>query len=224
MSKIALIGKKLGMTSVFENGNVVPVTLLKVLPNVVVGIRNYGNKCGLVLAGNGEIKDKKINKPQLMELQKNNIKPHTNIKEFAFDSEIKFSPNTEMCIGDYLINAKVDVRGTTIGKGFQGVMKRYGFGGMPASHGHSLSHRSLGSTGNRTLPGRVFKGKKMPGHMGNVNICIQNLVICAVDKENNIIAVKGSIPGKANSVVYITDAVKAVVDNKNVVNGLSCEG
>ena len=224
MSKIALIGKKLGMTSIFENGKVVPITLLKVLPNVVVDVRKYDNKYGLVLAGNEEIKDKKVNKPQLVELQKKGIKAHREVKEFEFDNEIKFTPNTEMVIGDYLMNAVVDVRGATIGKGFQGAMKRWGFGGMPASHGHSLSHRSLGSTGNRTLPGRVFKGKKMPGHMGNVNICIQNLKICVVDKENNIIAVRGSIPGKANSVVYITDAVKAIVENKSIVNGLSCEG
>ena len=224
MSKIALIGKKLGMTNVFDNDKVVPVTLLKVLPNVVVDVRNYGNKYGLVLAGNEEIADRKVNKPQLVELQKKGVKPHREVKEFEFDNEIKFAPNTAMPVGDYLMNAVVDIRGTTIGKGFQGAMKRYGFGGMPASHGHSLSHRSLGSTGNRTLPGRVFKGKKMPGHMGNVNICIQNLTICAVDVENNIIAVRGSVPGKANSVVYITDAVKQNTENKNVVNGLICEG
>ena len=123
-----------------------------------------------------------------------------------------------MEIGDYLLNTLVDVRAKTIGKGFQGAMKRWGFGGLPASHGVSLTHRSLGSTGNRTLPGRVFKGKKMAGHMGDRNICIQNLSVYKVDAENNIIAVRGSIPGNENGVVYITN-----ISNDNIVNGLACE-
>ena len=224
MSKIALIGKKLGMTNLFEGGKIVPITLIKVLPNVVVEVRKYKDKNGLVLAGCEEVNDKKLNKPQKDEFAKKNIKPHREIKEFVVGEGINVLPNTEMAIGDYLLNAVVDVRGKTIGKGFQGAMKRYGFGGMCASHGVSLTHRSLGSTGNRTLPGRVFKGKKMAGHMGNKNICIQNLIISNVDKDNNIIAIKGSIPGKANSIVYITNAIKKHTEIDNVVNGIVCEG
>jgi len=224
MSRIALIGKKLGMTTMFTEDAVVPVTLIKVLPNVVVETKKYENKCSLVLAGNEEIKESKLNKPQREQLKKNGIKPREEIKEFVIDENINFAPNTEMAIGDYLEGAIIDIRGHTIGKGFQGAMKRWGFGGLPASHGVSVTHRSLGSTGNRTLPGRVFKGKKMAGHMGDKNICIQNMEVFKVDKEDNIIAIKGSIPGKKNSVVYITNAVKKYTEDNKVVNGLVCEG
>ena len=225
MSKIALIGKKLGMTNLFIDNRRVPVTLIEVLPNNVVSVRNYGDKFGLVLAGNEEIKDKKFNKPQRDEALKKGIKFRRSIKEFSFYDEIKFDINTEMKVDDYLLNSYVDVRSKSIGKGFQGAMKKYGFGGLSATHGVSLTHRSLGSTGNRTLPGRVFKGKKMAGHMGDVNVCVQNLKICLIDKDNNIIAVQGSVPGKKNNVVYITSAVKKFVsNNNNVVNGCACEG
>ena len=224
MSKIALIGRKLGMTNLFNGGNIVPVTLIKVLPNVVVDIREYKNKFGLVLAGNGEIKDVKVNKPQRVELNKKGVKARCDVKEFSFDEKISVDVNTEMKVGDYLEGAVVDIRSCSIGKGFQGAMKRYGFGGLPATHGVSLTHRSLGSTGNRTLPGRVFKGKKMAGHMGNKNVCVQNLPIVKVDVDANIIAVRGSVPGKQNTVVYITNAVKKFVENDNVVNGIVCEG
>lgn len=224
MSRIALIGKKLGMTNLFDEGSIVPVTLIKVLPNVVVGVREYKNKCGLVLAGNEEIKDTKVNKPQRAELNKKGVKCCRNVKEFSFNEKISVPTNTEMKVGDYLQGAVVDVRARSIGKGFQGAMKRYGFGGLPASHGVSLTHRSLGSTGNRTLPGRVFKGKKMAGHMGDKNVCVQNLPIVKVDTDSNIIAVRGSIPGKQNAVVYITNAMKKFVENDNVINGIVCEG
>ena len=224
MSKIALIGKKLGMTSLFFDSNIVPVTLIKILPNYVVGVRDYGNKKGVVLAGNGEVKDKKINKPQAVMLSKKNVKKCCDEKEFTFANNVNVELNTEMVVGDYLNNAVVDVRSRTIGKGFQGAMKRWGFAGLCATHGVSLTHRSLGSTGNRTLPGRVFKGKKMPGHMGNRNVCVQNLTICKVDKDNNVIAICGSIPGKKGGVVYITDAVKKYKEDNNVVNGVVCGG
>ena len=224
MSKIALIGKKLGMTNLFIDNRRVPVTLIEVLPNNVVSVRNYGDKFGLVLAGNEEIKDKKFNKPQRDEALKKGIKFRRSIKEFSFHDEIKFDVNTEMKVDDYLLNSYVDVRSKSIGKGFQGAMKKYGFGGLSATHGVSLTHRSLGSTGNRTLPGRVFKGKKMAGHMGDVNVCVQNLPIVKVDVDANIIAVRGSVPGKQNTVVYITNAVKKFVENDNVVNGIVCEG
>lgn len=213
------------MTNLFMDNRRVPVTLIEVLPNNVVSVRNYGDKFGLVLAGNEEIKDKKFNKPQRDEALKKGIKFRRSIKEFSFYDEIKFDVNTEMKVDDYLLNSYVDIRSKSIGKGFQGAMKKYGFGGLSATHGVSLTHRSLGSTGNRTLPGRVFKGKKMAGHMGDVNVCVQNLKICLIDKDNNIIAVQGSVPGKKNNVVYITSAVKKFVsNNNNVVNGCACEG
>ena len=224
MSRIALIGKKLGMTNLFIDNVSVPVTLIEVLPNNVVEVREYsGHKYGLVLAGNESIKDKKINKPQRSDIARRGVQCRRVVKEFSFSEAVKFSPNTLMEIGEYLINSFVDVRGKTIGKGFQGAMKRWGFGGLPASHGVSVTHRSLGSTGNRTLPGRVFKGKKMAGHMGDINVCVQNLKVCAVDKESNIIAVCGSIPGKKNGVVYITSSIKKNISNSEMVNGLSCE-
>ena len=224
MSEIALIGKKLGMTTMFDGDSNLPVTLIKVLPNVVVEVRDYKDKCSIVLGGNEEIKDKKLNKPQRNSLSKNSIKFRRDLKEFKMKRKLNIAVNTEMAIGDYLDGAIVDVRSRSSGKGFQGAMKRWGFAGLPASHGVSLTHRSVGSTGNRTLPGRVFKGKKMPGHMGGKNVCVQNMVICKVDKESNIIAIKGSVPGKENSVVYITSAVKRNTEIDNIVNGLVCEG
>ena len=225
MSEIALIGKKLGMTTMFNDSVVLPVTLIKVMPNVVVEVRDYGDKCGIVLGGNEEIKDKKINKPQRSKLSKSCVKFRRDLKEFKINRKVNIAVNTEMAIGDYLNGAIVDIRSRSSGKGFQGAMKRWGFAGLPASHGVSLTHRSIGSTGNRTLPGRVFKGKKMPGHMGEEKVCVQNMVICQVDKESNIIAVKGSVPGKENSVVYITNAIKKRnADIDNIINGLVCEG
>ena len=141
MSKIALIGKKLGMTNLFIDNKSVPVTLIEVLPNNVVEVRNYGNKYGLILAGNEEIKDKKINKPQRSDIARKDIICRRVVKEFSFNDSINFAPNTKMEIGDYLLNTLIDVRAKTIGKGFQGAMKRWGFGGLPASHGVSLTHR-----------------------------------------------------------------------------------
>ena len=222
MSKIFLIGKKIGMTSLFDGGRVVPVTLIKVEPNVVVCLRNYGDTKGVVLAGNGEVKKSKRSSSCYKNLFKDKV--YNSVKEFRVSGNINVPLDTVMRIGDYLNGAIVDVRSTSIGKGFQGAMKRWGFGGLCASHGVSLTHRSLGSTGNRTLPGRVFKGKKMAGRMGGKNVCVQNMVVCAVDTEANVLALQGSVPGKENSVVYITNAAKKYIENDNVVNGVVCEG
>ncbi len=224
MSRIALIGKKLGMTSLFLDDKIVPVTLVKILPNYVLGVRDYGKKKSIVMSGNGEVKEKKINKPQAVALTKKNSKKCHVVKEFVFDKSANVAENMEMVVGDYLNNAIVDVRSRTIGKGFQGAMKRYGFGGLCATHGVSLTHRSLGSTGNRTLPGRVFKGKKMAGHMGDKNVCVQNLTICCVDKDSNTVAIRGSIPGKSGAIVYINNAVKKYSDDNNIINGVVCGG
>ena len=222
MSRIALIGKKIGMTNLFNNGIIVPVTLIKIEPNIVNRIQDYGDSKGLVLEANfGK------NKTEIGSDKKNNKNCNKNItvKEFRISNKLNVPVGVKMVVGDYLNNATVDVRSTSIGKGFQGAMKRWGFGGLPASHGVSLTHRSLGSTGNRTLPGRVFKGKKMAGHMGNESVCTQNMQICCVDLENNIVAVRGSVPGKKNTIVYITNAIKKYVANDdNVINGVACEG
>ena len=224
MSKIALIGKKIGMTNMFTGDCLVPVTLVKILPNVVIDVRDYANKRSVVLAGNNEVSAKKVNKPQKLALEKKGIKFRENIKEFVISKKVNISDGAEFAIGDYLKGALVDVRSRTIGKGFQGAMKRWGFAGLPASHGVSVTHRSLGSTGNRTLPGRVFKGKKMAGHTGDKNVCVQNMLVCEVDKDSNIVAIKGTIPGKENTVVYITNATKKYTEDNNVFNGVSCEG
>ena len=222
MSRIALIGKKIGMTNLFNNGIIVPVTLIKIEPNIVNRVQDYRDSKGLVLETSfGKNKaeiggDKKNNK---------NCNKNIKVKEFRISNKLNVPVGIKMVVGEYLNNATVDVRSTSIGKGFQGAMKRWGFGGLPASHGVSLTHRSLGSTGNRTLPGRVFKGKKMAGHMGNKSICIQNMQICCVDLENNVVAVRGSVPGKKNTIVYITNAIKKYVANDdNVINGVACEG
>ena len=226
---IALIGKKLGMTHIYDKNNICPVTLIEILPNEVFAIKSSESVNGynsIAIAGADEVKDSKVNKPQLSMFKKNNLKSRNVIKEFRFKNnskEITFNNikvGDKFTIGDYLLNAKIDIRGVSQGKGFQGAMKRWNFAGMPASHGVSLTHRSHGSTGNRTLPGRVFKGKKMAGHMGATNICMQNLIIKFVDVENNIIAVKGSVPGAQNTVVYITNSIKSIVSNASSINGV----
>jgi large subunit ribosomal protein L3 len=224
---IALIGKKLGMSTIFEGVKAVPVTLIEVMPNTVLDKKSYNGFSSVVLAGGDLVKKVKINKPQQKSvldagLFKEEKDSCSVIKEFALEANLEsLKVGQKFPVGDFLLNAIIDVRSVSKGKGFQGGIKRWGFSGMNASHGVSLTHRSIGSTGNRSLPGKVFKNKKMPGHMGARNVCVQNMVIKYVDLNSNIIAVQGSVPGGKNSTVFIINAVKQFNATNNCLNGLT---
>ena len=209
MMRTGLIAKKVGMTRVFtDNGQVLPVTVLHI-DCQVTGVRTI-EKDGYVAVqiGSGKAKPKNVAKPQRTMFAKANIEPKMKLVEFRVSDTNLLDVGAELSAAHFVPGQLVDVAGTTIGKGFAGGMKRWGFRGLRASHGVSISHRSHGSTGQRQDPGKVFKGKKMAGHMGNVRATTQNLEIVSVDVENGLILVKGSIAGHDQGWLEITDAVK----------------
>lgn len=210
--RISLIGKKVGMSQIKYQGRTVAVTLLQILDHDVLRIKTH-DKDGydaIVLSAGDIKKEKNVSKPVLTQYKKAGITPRCNIFEVRLKTEkpIKSVEKKDQNILSGLLDRFVDVSGTTIGKGFAGVMKRHLFAGLEASHGVSISHRSHGSTGQRQDPGRVFPGKKMAGHMGDVRCTIQNLKIVNVDEDIGLIAVLGAIPGAKNSYVKINDSVK----------------
>ena len=203
-----LIAKKVGMTQVFdESGNLTPVTVIHVEPNVVVATKTKEN-CGYdaVVLGLDDMKASKVSKAYAGQFPEN-ITPKRTLKEFRnFETEVKVGD----LVGLELFEKTrfLDVTATSKGKGFQGVMKRWGFHGGRATHG-SKFHREAGSTGMCTSPGRSFKNIKMPGHMGNKAITVQNLEVVRVDAERNLLLIKGSVPGPKKSVVTVINSVKA---------------
>jgi large subunit ribosomal protein L3 len=210
--RAGIIGTKIGSTSYFsENGLMIPVTLVKIDDCVVSAIKTK-NKDGYFAVQLASIdkksKNPNINKPQKKLFSQLNILPKKVVKEFRVIEDNLLEVGSLLKADHFEINQKIDVTGISIGKGFAGAMKRHNFGGLRASHGVSASHRSHGSTGNCQDPGRVFKGKKMAGHMGNTQVTKQNLRIINIDLENSLIAIKGSVPGKKNTVVFIKDAIK----------------
>ena len=211
-NRFGLIAKKVGNSSFFsDNGNQIPVTIVKVEDCFVSGIKTLekdGYSAVQLASIDKSDKIKKINKPQRKIFTSLDIKPKKILKEFRVDNDSIPKLGTCFNVNHFEKNQYVDVSGTTIGKGFAGVMKRHNFSGLRASHGVSVSHRSGGSTGQNQEPGRVFKGKKMAGHMGAKQATKQNLKLIDIDEENNLLVIKGSIPGKKNSVVYIKDSVK----------------
>ena len=211
-NRLGLIAKKVGNSSFFtDNGNAIPVTIVKVEDCFVSGIKtleNDGYSAVQLASIDKSDKIKKINKPQRKIFTSLDIKPKKILKEFRVDNDSIPKLGTCFNVNHFEKNQYVDVTGTTIGKGFAGVMKRHNFSGLRASHGVSVSHRSGGSTGQNQEPGKVFKGKKMAGHMGVKQVTKQNLKLIDIDEENNLLVIKGSIPGKKNSVVYIKDSVK----------------
>ena len=211
-NRLGLIAKKVGNSSFFtDNGNAIPVTIVKVEDCFVSGIKtleNDGYSAVQLASIDKSDKIKKINKPQRKIFSSLGIKPKKILKEFRVDNDSIPKLGTCFNVNHFEKNQYVDVSGTTIGKGFAGVMKRHNFSGLRASHGVSVSHRSGGSTGQNQEPGKVFKGKKMAGHMGAKQATKQNLKLIDIDEENNLLVIKGSIPGKKNSVVYIKDSVK----------------
>jgi large subunit ribosomal protein L3 len=205
-----LIAEKLGMTQLFDdNGAQVPVTVLKIDPCVVVSLRSK-EKDGYnaVQLGTKEGKEARFTKPLLGYFKKLNSKFFRILKEFRVDDTSTYNVGDTFDASHFSPGQFVDISGITRGKGFAGAMKRHGFGGLRASHGVSITHRCHGSTGNRTLPGRVFKGKRMAGHMGNTKVTILNLSVHSVDKEKGVILVKGAVPGGKNRIVYVRDAIK----------------
>ena len=212
MNEIALIGKKIGMTREFyKTGQSIPVTVLKLeKARVIQVIEEAKRGYKAVQVGFGSIKTSKISKAMKGYFSKKNTEPKKKLKEFKVDNTENYKEGNEFGLEIFKDIKFVDVRSTTIGKGFAGVMKRHNFAGLRATHGVSVSHRSHGSTGQRQDPGKVFKGKKMAGHMGNKIRTMQNLEIIKSDLENDLLYLKGSIPGSKNSEVLVKKAVKNV--------------
>ncbi|MBR2034185.1 MAG: 50S ribosomal protein L3 [Alphaproteobacteria bacterium] len=208
--RTGLIAKKLGMSRVFEmDGTHVPVTVLHVDGLEVVSVRTKENDgYTAVQLGCGSIKAKNLSKPLKGHFAKANVEPKKKLAEFRVSEDCLLSVGDKLSVEHFVPGQFVDVCGTSIGKGFAGVMKRHNFAGLEASHGVSISHRSHGSTGQRQDPGKVFKGKKMAGHMGDERVTVQNLKVVSVDADKGLIMVKGGVPGAENGWVYITDAVK----------------
>ena len=212
MNEIALIGKKIGMTREFyKTGQSIPVTVLKLeKARVIQVIEEAKRGYKAVQVGFGNIKTSKISKAMKGYFSKKNTEPKKKLKEFKVDNTENYKEGNEFGLEIFKDIKFVDVRSTTIGKGFAGVMKRHNFAGLRATHGVSVSHRSHGSTGQRQDPGKVFKGKKMAGHMGNKVRTMQNLEIIKSDLENDLLYLKGSIPGSKNSEVIVKKAIKNI--------------
>ncbi len=208
--KKALIGKKVGMTQIFdEEGKVIPVTAIEVGPCTVTQIKTVEQDgYSAVQLGFGEIKEKKLTRPAKGHFTKSNITPKKYLREFKLDQASELKVGDELKADVFEIGDKVDIQGTSKGKGFQGVIKRHGQSRGPMGHG-SMYHRRPGSMGPTSTPGRVFPGKKLPGHMGCLTVTIQNLEVVKVDLDKNVILVKGSVPGAKGSILKIKSSVKA---------------
>jgi large subunit ribosomal protein L3 len=208
--RTGLIAKKEGMTRIYDaDGRTVPVTVLSVDGCQVVAQRT-DDKDGYVALqlGAGARKMKRTTKAMRGHFAKSKVEPKQKMAEFRVAPENMVEVGSELGANHFVEGQFVDVVGTSIGKGFAGAMKRHNFGGMRASHGVSVSHRAHGSTGQCQDPGKVFKGKKMAGHMGNERVTTQNLKVVAIDEEMGLILVKGAVPGSKNGWVYVSDAVK----------------
>ena len=218
MRDIALIGKKIGMTREFyKTGQSVPVTVLKMEKARVIQVidtEKRGYKA--VQLGYGKIKNSKLTKATKGYFAKKNTEAKKRLKEFRVENIENFKEGNEFGLEIFKDIKFVDTKSKTIGKGFAGAMKRHNFGGLRATHGVSISHRSHGSTGQRQDPGKVFKGKKMAGHMGDKSRTMQNIEIIKTDLENELLYLKGSIPGSKNSEVLVKGSVKNI--NKLTIN------
>lgn len=210
MLRTGVIAKKLGMTRLFlEDGKQVPVTVLQLDNLQVVAQRTEATDGYVALQlGAGDAKAKRTTAALRGHFAKANVAPKRKIVEFRVTEDNLVEVGEEIIADHYFAGQFVDIAGTSIGKGFAGGMKRHNFGGLRASHGVSISHRSIGSTGQCQDPGKVFKGKKMPGHMGAVRVTTQNLQVVKTDADRGLILVKGSVPGSKGGWVTIKDAVK----------------
>ncbi len=215
MNEIALIGKKIGMTREFyRTGQLVPVTVLKMeKARVIQVIQQDKRGYKAVQLGYGRIKNSKLTKAMKGYFAKKNTEAKKTLKEFRVENIENFKEGNEFGLEIFKDIKFVDTKSKTIGKGFAGAMKRHNFGGLRATHGVSISHRSHGSTGQRQDPGKVFKGKKMAGHMGDKLRTMQNIEIIKTDIENELLYLKGSIPGSKNSEVLVKKSVKNIKKN-----------
>jgi len=212
MNDLGLIGKKIGMTREFyESGQSVPVTVIKLEKARVIQVIDTDKRgYKAIQVGFGSIKTSKLTKAMKGYFAKRNTEAKKKLKEFRVSNTENYKEGNEFGLEIFENIKFVDVRSKTIGKGFAGSMKRHNFSGLRATHGVSVSHRSHGSTGQRQDPGKVFKGKKMAGHMGDKLRTIQNLEIIKSDKENNLLYIKGSIPGSKNSEVLVHKSIKNI--------------
>jgi len=205
-----LIGKKIGMTQLFdENGNFIPVTVIEAGPCAVVQ-KKTTEKDGYeaVQLGFGDVKPGRVNKPMKGHFAKNDVAPKKVLREFKLADCASLSEGAIIKADVFAAGDKVDVSGTSKGKGYAGAIKRWNFGRLKETHGSGPVARHQGSMGACSDPSRVFKGKKMPGHLGSEKVTVQNLDVVKVDAENNLIAIKGAVPGVKGGYVVITDAVK----------------
>ena len=208
--KKAIIGKKIGMTQIFdENGKVIPVTVIEAGPCVVVQKKTVENDgYSAVQIGFGDLKAAKVNKPQKGHFAKGDVAPKRTLKEFRFDDADALNVGDIIKADVFAGGDIVDVRGTSKGKGYQGTIKRFNSARLKETHGTGPVHRHAGSMGACSSPSRIFKGKMMPGHMGAETVTVQNLVVAKIDAENNLIALKGVVPGPKVGIVSIFNSVK----------------
>lgn len=211
--RTGIIAKKLGMSRLFsEDGEHIPVTVLKLDEVRVVDVKTMEkNGYTAVQLGYGKAKVKNVSKALRGHFAKAKVEPSSKLVEFRVSEKNLLEVGQELAANHFVDGQYVDVVGTSVGKGFAGAMKRWNFAGMEASHGVSISHRAHGSTGQRQDPGKVFKGKKMAGHMGDRRVTKQNLQIVKTDAEQGLIFVRGSVPGSAESYVLVKDAVKSAI-------------
>jgi len=206
-----ILGKKIGMTQVFsETGLSIPVTVIEAGPCTVLQNKTVENDgYNAVKVGYEKTTEKKLNKPDKGQFSKAKSAPKKYLKEFRLDESSKFEVGQDIIVGDmFQVGDKVDVSGLSKGKGFQGTIKRYGQKGGPETHG-SMYHRRVGSMGSNTSPARVFKGKKLPGHMGVDNVTVQNLDVVRVDNERNLLLIRGAVPGPKGGLIVIKNTVKS---------------
>ncbi|GAA2633558.1 50S ribosomal protein L3 [Actinomadura fulvescens] len=205
-----VLGEKLGMTQVFDDeGRIVPVTVVQAGPCVVTQLRSQ-EKDGYtaVQIGYGQIDPRKVNKPRTGHFEKAGVTPRRYLVELRADDTTEYELGQEITVEVFEAGQRIDVTGTSKGKGTAGVMKRHGFKGLGASHGTQRKHRSPGSIGGCATPGRVFKGLRMAGRHGNARTTVQNLTVHAIDTEKNLLLIKGAVPGPNGGVVLVRDAVK----------------
>ena len=208
-----ILGKKLGMTQVFDaNNKIVPVTVVAAGPCVVTQIRTVENDgYTAVQMAFGQVDPRKVTKPEAGHFAKASVTPRSDVIELRTANVDSYSVGQELRADVFAAGEIIDATGTSRGKGSAGVMKRHGFSGLGASHGVDRKHRMPGSIGNRTTPGRVFKGKKMMGRMGVETVTTQNLLVHSIDIEKNLILIRGAVPGATNSTVFIRSAAKKAV-------------
>ncbi len=211
-----LLGTKLGMTQVWdENNRVVPVTVIEAGSNVVTQVRSADTDgYTAVQLGFGEVKATKVTKPMAGHFERAGVTPRRHVVEIRTADAAEYSLGQSVGADVFSAGEKVDVTGTSKGKGFAGVMKRHGFSGVSASHGSHRNHRKPGSIGGASTPGRVFAGQKMPGRMGNETVTIQNVTVHAVDADKGLILVRGAIPGPRGTLVLVRSAAKAKGDDR----------